>query len=185
MKKTAFLLLAAVLAVFLVVSCGEEPSFHNVTIKNNDSITNDVVRDGEDYTLPSAPASENLRFLGWSVNGDEENLRKPGEKIVSVRADIIITAVWGPAIDKPDVTSVNTEKTYTASDFITLTPSSGTVIRYTTDGTTPSLTSTEAEDGKIPLTGLAGNAVINVVAVKDGAASEVSSFTLKAVFLRR
>jgi uncharacterized repeat protein (TIGR02543 family) len=179
MKKTAFLLLAAVLAVFFVVSCGEEPSFHNVTIKNNDSITNDVVRDGEDYTLPSAPVSGNLRFLGWAVNGDEENLRKPGEKIVSVRADIIITAVWGPAIDKPDVTSVNTEKTYTASDFITLTPSSGTVIRYTTDGTTPSLTSTEAEDGKIPLTGLAGNAVINVVAVKDGAASEVSSFTLK------
>ena len=179
MKKTASFLLAAVLALFLAVSCGEDPFFHNVTIKNNDSITNDVVYDGADYTLPSAPANGNLRFLGWVVNGDEENLRKPGEKITAVRADIIITAVWGPAIDKPDVTSVDTEKTYTTSDSITLTPSSGTVIRYTTDGSDPTAESTAAEDGRIPLTSLAGNAVINVVAVKDGAVSEVSTFTLK------
>ena len=81
-------------------------------------------------------------------------------------------------IDSVDVSGIDTEKEYSVSDKITVTPPSGTTIRYTTDGKTPTSSSPEAS-GSISLAGLAGKVNIQVVAEKDGHISDVSSFTIK------
>ena len=85
----AFVLLLTVMV--LVVSCGEDPFFHNITIKNykGETVTTVIVGDG-DYTLPEkVEGLENI--LEWIY---EDRVYSTGEKI-SITKDSEITAVTG------------------------------------------------------------------------------------------
>ena len=91
MKKNAFrLVLVSVLLLILAVSCGEDPFFHSVTLNSqNKVITEQIVQDGETFTLPEAPKGNGV-FKGWLVEG---NLKQPGETITVTKA-LVITAKW-------------------------------------------------------------------------------------------
>ena len=91
MKKTSFsAALVLLLAVMmLIVSCGEDPFFHYVSIKYEDKVVKtEIVRDGEEYTLPKEV--EGIPEIGgWTIDGKEYDV---GDKI-TVTGDITITAV--------------------------------------------------------------------------------------------
>ena len=91
MKKNAFrLVLVSALLLVLAVSCGEDPFFHSVTLNSqNKVITEQIVQDGDIFTLPEAPKGNGV-FKGWLVEG---NLKQPGE-IITVTKALVITAKW-------------------------------------------------------------------------------------------
>ncbi len=82
-------------------------------------------------------------------------------------------------IDCVDVSSIDTEKIYTVSDTVTLKLPEGITLRYTTDGSNPTASSTAAVSGSIPFAGLAGNVTVKVIAEKGGVVSDVVSFIVK------
>ena len=96
MKKTSFsAALVLLLAVMmLIVSCGEDPFFHYVSIKYEDKVVKtEIVRDGEEYTLPKEV--EGIPEIGgWTIGGKEYDA---GKKI-TVTGDITITAVIGTPV---------------------------------------------------------------------------------------
>ncbi len=89
MKKTLTVLMMVLITAMLFVSCGEDPFFHTVSIKDGDKVVKtEIVRDGEEYTLPEKVDGIEV-ISGWTVEGKSYSA---GEKI-KVTSDITITAV--------------------------------------------------------------------------------------------
>lgn len=103
MKKALMLLVAILPLLLIFTSCEDKPgsstegggtesgTFYTLTIKNGEYTTTEKVKEGEEYTLP-APEGMSY-FKGWAVNGDEENMKKAGDRI-SLTSDTTITALW-------------------------------------------------------------------------------------------
>lgn len=111
--KKALVLLVALLSILLVFSsCDDRPGtstgeetgtntddggtesgtiYYTLTIKNGEETTTEKVKKGTEYTLPSPDGTS--YFEGWAVDGDEDNLKKEGDKI-TITADTTITAIW-------------------------------------------------------------------------------------------
>ncbi len=176
-----FSLTAIVMVLFIVllaVSCGEDPFFYDLVVRNGDEvITSAVLYVGDEYTLPSSPDMRGRVFDGWAVNGDKSDLKAPGERI-RITGSTTVDAVWGEIIDKPDVSSVDTSTVYRAGDTISLTAPEGTTLRWTVDGTEPSATN-GTEGTEVSLSGTAGLVSVKVAAVKNGGCSETESFVVK------
>lgn len=71
MKKSATVVMIAlaILSLF-VVSCGSDPFFHTVIVKDGDTIIdNQVVYDNVEYKLPAEPSKRGQVFEGWKSNG--------------------------------------------------------------------------------------------------------------------
>ena len=90
MKKHLALTVLILIVLSIVVSCGEDPFFHHVTIKNDgETLGTETVRDGSKYTLPKEyKGIENLS--GWTID-DDETVYDPGQEI-TVTKDITINA---------------------------------------------------------------------------------------------
>ncbi len=176
-----FSLTAIVMVLFIVllaVSCGEDPFFYDLVVRNGDEvITSAVLYVGDEYTLPSSPDMRGRVFDGWAVNGDKSDLKAPGERI-RITGSTTVDAVWGEIIDKPDVSSVDRSTVYRAGDTISLTAPEGTTLRWTVDGTEPSATN-GTEGTEVSLSGTAGLVSVKVAAVKNGGCSETESFVVK------
>ena len=103
MKKALILLVTILPLLLIFTSCDDRPGsgtedggtesgiFYTLTIKNGEETTTEKVKEGTEYTLPSPDGKS--YFEGWAVNGDEDNLKKAGEKI-TLTADTTITAIW-------------------------------------------------------------------------------------------
>lgn len=103
MKKALILLVTILPLLLIFTSCDDRPGsgtedggtesgiFYTLTIKNGEETTTEEVKEGTEYTL-TAPEGTSY-FEGWAVNGDEDNLKKAGEKI-ALTADTTITAIW-------------------------------------------------------------------------------------------
>ena len=91
MKKHLALTVLILIVLSIVVSCGEDPFFHHVTIKNDgETLGTETVRDGSKYTLPKEyKGIENLQ--GWTID-DDETVYDLGQEI-TVTKDITINAV--------------------------------------------------------------------------------------------
>ncbi len=174
MKKSFLVVLLAILALSLFVACGSDPFFHNVTVKNGDTIIEtEVVYDNSEYRLPNAPDTRGHVFDGWTAGS---KTYKAGDS-VKVVGDIVFEAAWGEAIAKPDVSGVDQTKLYECTDSITLTSPEGTTVRWTVDKSEPSATT--GKEGKIELTGTSGVVTIKVIVVKKGYCSETETLKLK------
>lgn len=90
MKKHLALTVLILIVLSIMVSCGEDPFFHTVTIKNEGkTLGTEIVRDGSKYALPKEyKGIENLQ--GWKI-GDDETVCDPGQEI-TVTKDITINA---------------------------------------------------------------------------------------------
>ena len=113
MKKHLALTVLILIVLSIVVSCGEDPFFHHVTIKNaGETLGTETVRDGSKYTLPKEyKGIENLS--GWTID-DDETVYDLGQEI-TVTKDITINAVtvkivYHTVTIKNDGESVGTEK---------------------------------------------------------------------------
>ena len=74
MKKSTSVVLIAIVAIvsLFVVSCGSDPFYHSVTVKDGDTIIDSqIVYDNFEYQLPSEPSKRGQVFEGWksSVGG--------------------------------------------------------------------------------------------------------------------
>ena len=90
MKKHLALTVLILIVLSLFVSCGEDPFFHSITIKNDgETLGTETVRNGSKYTLPKEyKGIENLS--GWTID-DDETVYDPGQEI-TVTKDITINA---------------------------------------------------------------------------------------------
>ena len=94
MKKTLFILIFAIAALSVFVSCNNnaEVVTYKVTVKNGEEVYKERnIADGDIYVLPSKPA-DSRPFKGWKV-GESTELMQPGEDL-TITADTEITAVW-------------------------------------------------------------------------------------------
>ena len=92
-RKENAALMVLVAVMMLIVSCGEDPFFHAVTMKYEDKVVKTVIVYIGEYTLPSEV--EGIPDLeGWIYDGKEYAV---GDKI-TVTGDIIITAVTGTPV---------------------------------------------------------------------------------------
>ena len=94
MKKALTVLMMALLAVSLFISCGEDPFFHHITIMDGDTVVKTETIFGEDgYVLPSeVDGIEGI--AGWLYDGKEY---EAGERIYP-DGDVTITAIKGTII---------------------------------------------------------------------------------------
>ena len=105
MKKTSIFTAAVVLlsVMMLIVSCGEDPFFHHLTIKDDDGKTvKTIILESGDYELPKeVEGLENI--LGWIYEDEEYSV---GEKI-SITKDSEIKSITGIiiSIDNGDGTT--------------------------------------------------------------------------------
>lgn len=90
MKKHLALTALILIVLSLFVSCGEDPFFHSITIKNDgETLGTETVRNGSKYTLPKEyKGIENLS--GWTID-DDETVYDLGQEI-TVTKDITINA---------------------------------------------------------------------------------------------
>ena len=64
-RKLSAVMTALAAVMMLVVSCGEDPFFHEISLKYGDSIVETViVQDGEEYTLPDK-VGDVTGITGW------------------------------------------------------------------------------------------------------------------------
>ena len=90
MKKHLALTVLILIVLSIMVSCGEDPFFHSITIKNDgETLGTETVRNGSKYTLPKEyKGIENLS--GWTID-DDETVYDPGQEI-TVTKNITINA---------------------------------------------------------------------------------------------
>ena len=87
-------MMIVVAVMMLIVSCGEDPFFHAVSIKYEDKVVKtEIVYDGDEYTLPKE-VDGIPEIGGWTIDGKEYDV---GDKI-TVTGDITITAVIGTPV---------------------------------------------------------------------------------------
>ncbi len=104
MKKALILLVTILPLLLIFTSCEDKPGsstddggtesdtiYYTLTIKNGEDTTTEKVKKGTEYTLPSPDGTS--YFEGWAVDGDEENLKKAGDKL-TLTDDTAITAYW-------------------------------------------------------------------------------------------
>ncbi len=180
MKKSATVVMIAlaILSLF-VVSCGSDPFFHTVIVKDGDTIIdNQVVYDNVEYKLPAEPSKRGQVFEGWKSNGGY-NLKAGAT--VKITADVTFTAVWGDTINTPDISSIQAQidsgKNYKSTETIAFTSEAGTTLRWTLDGSEPTAT-TETTGNEISLANVAGKITIKIVAEKAGYLSETATLQL-------
>ena len=85
MKKTLFILILAVAALSVFVSCNNnaEVVTYKVTVKNGEVLYKEKnVADGDIYVLPAKP-NDTRPFQGWKV-GESTELMQPGEDLNTV-----------------------------------------------------------------------------------------------------
>ena len=90
MKKALTVLMMALLAVSLFISCGNDPFFHYVEFDSNGgtAVERQVVRNGEKATKPKDPTKDGTEFLGW-YNGDDKF-----DFDTAITKDYKLTAKW-------------------------------------------------------------------------------------------
>ena len=90
MKKALTVLMMALLAVSLFISCGNDPFFHYVEFDSNGgtAVERQVVRNGEKATKPEDPTKDGAEFLGW-YNGDDKF-----DFDTEITKDYKLTAKW-------------------------------------------------------------------------------------------
>ena len=94
MKKALTVLMMALLAVSLFISCGEDPFFHHITIMDGDTVVKTETIFGEDgYVLP-AEVDGIEGIACWLYDGKEY---EAGERIYP-DGDVTITAIKGTII---------------------------------------------------------------------------------------
>ncbi|MBP3422517.1 MAG: hypothetical protein J6K86_02000, partial [Clostridia bacterium] len=159
----------------LTISCGEVEVSFNVSVKAKKfSVTVDgaVVgnyEQGSEYELPAFAGTldENHEFLGWIVDGDDENLKQAADKI-TVQANVAVTAkierkaaVLVKASDEAILTvgsEENGELTVNVADYITTYGRDITVESSASDIATATL-----QDGALTITAVAqGNASVSI-----------------------
>ena len=92
-KKFSTVLIVALAALMLFVSCQDKTVYHDVILKDGETvIKQEHVAENETYTLPEAPEKEGYSFQGWKNGGGQDTL-KAGDT-VTVTADMTFDAVW-------------------------------------------------------------------------------------------
>ena len=94
MKKTLFIIVFALVALSVFISCNNNTKVvtYKVTVMNGEELYREKnVADGDVYVLPSKPA-DSRPFKGWKV-GESTELMQPGEDL-KITGDTKITAVW-------------------------------------------------------------------------------------------
>ena len=90
MKKHLALTVLILFVLSIVVSCGEDPFFHTITIKKDgETLGTETVRDGSKYTLPKEYKGIG-NLSGWTID-DDETVYDLGQEI-TVTKDITINA---------------------------------------------------------------------------------------------
>lgn len=122
-----------------------------------------------DLTLAAAPEKTGFTFNGWN---DGTNTYAAGYTY-NVTEDVTFTAQWLENLTAPtfNVTGVSTgaANTYYVTASVVISQSQEATIYYTTDGTTPTTSSTEYTEAIVVNT--TGTTVVKALAVKSGYAN--------------
>ena len=95
MKKNLIVLIMAMVAVLLIVSCEPEPKMYTVTFDvegNKTAVETQTVEEGSKATKPSNPTHVGWGFLRWSTTKDGETAFDFDKDTIT--ADTTLYAVW-------------------------------------------------------------------------------------------